>query len=214
MKPSEAAPSHYFTPRAPRENDAPIEDNAYRIKEKIGATTLSFHTSSGVFARNGLDDGSRLLLETAKILDDMRILDLGCGWGAVGCFMATRAPQSRIVMCDINGVAAQVALRNAQENGLTNVAAFCGDGASALKSESFDVVVCNPPVRAGNAVIAKLFDDSLRVLASDGGALWIVLRTAQGAKSWQKRLGNQFGNCEKVAMRGGFRVLKSVKSDT
>jgi 16S rRNA (guanine1207-N2)-methyltransferase len=207
----DVSPAHYFTPRAPLEHDAPDDENTRRRDEKIGGVTLSFLTSGGVFARAGLDDGTRLLLENARLADDARVLDLGCGWGAVGCFVAARAPQSRVVMCDINGVAVQVAVRNAQSNTLQNVAAFCGDGASPLRDESFEAVLCNPPVRAGNAVIAKLFDDALRVLAS-GGALWIVLRTAQGAKSWQKRLRTQFGNCETIAIRGGFRVLCSRKT--
>lgn len=206
----EAPPPHYFTPRAPLENAAPIEENAPRIEAKIGGVALSFVSGSGVFARTGLDNGSRLLIETAKLESGAHVLDLGCGWGAVGCFLAARDANSRIIMSDINGVAVQLAQRNAEWNHLKNIAALRGDGASALRDQSFDAVLCNPPVRAGNATIAKLFDDALRVLAS-GGALWIVLRTAQGAKSWQKKLKNQFGNCETAALQSGFRVLKSVK---
>ena len=122
----EASPSHYFTPRAPLENAAPIEETAPRIEAKIGGVALAFFSGSGVFARGGLDNGSRLLIETAQLAPDARALDLGCGWGAVGCFLASRSPDSRIIMSDINGVAAQLALRNAKINRLQNVAALCG----------------------------------------------------------------------------------------
>jgi 16S rRNA (guanine1207-N2)-methyltransferase len=65
-------------------------------------------------------------------------------------------------------------------------------------------------VRAGNQVIEKLFADAQRCLRPTG-VLWVVLRTAQGAKSWRKKLETQFGQCETMAIEGGYRILKSVK---
>ena len=47
-----------------------------------------------------------------------------------------------------------------------------------------------------------------------GGHLWIVLRTAQGAKSWAKKLETQFGNCGTVAIEKGLSStrLREVKA--
>ena len=45
--------------------------------------TLSFETDAGVFAKNELDPGSRLLIESMGALSG-RVLELGCGWGPVG----------------------------------------------------------------------------------------------------------------------------------
>jgi 16S rRNA (guanine1207-N2)-methyltransferase len=93
---------------------------------------------------------------------------------------------------------------------LSHATAWCGDGLSAVGDSKFDVVLCNPPVRAGNAVIAQLFEDAHRALKT-GGTLWVVLRTAQGAKSWARRLEESWGNCETVTIEQGYRILRSVK---
>ena len=176
--------------------------------------TLEFTTGKGVFAREGLDEGTRLLLQQfgGQTPTDFAggIVDLGCGWGAIAAFAAARLPQSRVYAVDLNPRAAQLAAHNLHRNELTNAHVWSGDGLGATRAGSFDVVLCNPPVRAGNAVIGKLFEDARGALR-DGGELWIVLRTAQGAKSWGKRLAASWGNCETVALDRGYRVLRSVK---
>lgn len=114
-------------------------------------------------------------------------------------------------MCDINLRAVHLARVNLRQNQLDNARVWCGNGLSAIASQSFDTVLCNPPVRAGNAVIGRLFEDAHRCLER-GGVLWVVLRTAQGAKSWQKRLAQQFGNCDTTAIKSGYRILRSRKA--
>ena len=71
-------------------------------------------------------------------------------------------------------------------------------------------MLCNPPIRAGNDAIAALFEDAHRALKLRG-ELWAVIRTAQGAKSWAKRLHDRWGNCDTVALDKGYRVLRSRK---
>lgn len=177
---------------------------------------LQFLTGRGVFAREGVDEGTRILLRhwTLQISSEFtgRVCDLGCGWGAIAAFVAARFRDSRVWAVDLNPRAAQLAAHNFSRNELTNATAWSGDGLGAARPNFFDVVLCNPPVRAGNAVIAKLFADAHQSL-KQGGELWIVLRTAQGAKSWQKRLEADWGNCETVALDKGYRVLKSRSVD-
>jgi 16S rRNA (guanine1207-N2)-methyltransferase len=199
--------SHYFS----RNVESAATENARVVKIEARGSKLRMQTSAGTFSRGGLDEGSAILLEHCEIASGSRVLDLGCGWGAVGCIVADRVEESRVAMCDINLRAAHLALENARLNGLRNVCAWCGDGADAASDQTFDVVLLNPPVRAGNDVMQKLFNDALRVLRS-GGVLWIVLRTAQGAKTWQKRLQNQWGNCETVTIEKGYRIFRCVKS--
>jgi 16S rRNA (guanine1207-N2)-methyltransferase len=171
--------------------------------------TLEFNAGAGVFSKGGLDAGTRLLIETIEFPTEARLCDLGCGWGAVGCFAAAIAPAASVWMCDINLNAVVLARHNIRHNNLSRATAWCGNGLKAVASASFGAVFCNPPVRAGNVVIAELFNDAQRCLCP-GGALWVVLRTAQGAKSWQRKLAAQFGNCETVAIDGGYRILKCV----
>lgn len=186
------------------------------MRVRIGQRALQMATGRGVFAKGGLDAGSRLLLQSVlptleALPEQARVCDLGCGWGALGCFIAAQNPSTPVLMCDINARAAWLAQFNARQNNLDNAHVWCGNGLGAVRDEAFDVVVCNPPIRAGNQTIGVLFDGAHRTLKSDG-VLWAVIRTAQGAKSWQKRLETLFGNCETVLIKDGYRILKSEKA--
>lgn len=203
------ATDHYFSP------SSPLNYTSRQIEATINGLTLRFATGDGVFSKGALDEGSRLLIETAlqhnaeaqSWPENAHLADLGCGWGAISCFAAALAPQTLVFGCDINERAVALAHQNARLNELQNAFFWCGDGLASAKNEFFDVIFCNPPVRAGNETIARLFDQAHRCLKPNG-ELWVVLRTAQGAKSWQKRLKNQFGTCETVEIKHGFRVLK------
>lgn len=213
--PRPRATSHYFTPQPLARDGAThakaLRHEAHWITARVAGSALELATGAGVFARSGLDAGSQLLLETATFAAAARVCDLGCGWGAVGCFVARRKPDAQVWMCDINLRAVALAHLNGQHNDLGNVTVWCGDGLDAMRAGVFDAILCNPPVRAGNGVMAKLFNDAQRCLAPEG-TLWVVLRTAQGAKSWQRRLAEQFGSCETVAIAHGYRILKAVSS--
>jgi 16S rRNA (guanine1207-N2)-methyltransferase len=210
--------THYFnTPSADAQPIEPVAGAAKpgrRFPARAAGLTMEFDTGPGVFARSGLDEGSRLLLSTAHQSGELeagrRYCDLGCGWGPIGCFLARLAPQAHIALVDINRAAVQLARENAHRNGLTNADLWCGDGLCAVRSSIFDAILCNPPVRAGNRVIEQLFDDAHRCLRP-GGSLWVVLRTAQGAKSWARRLGDSWGNCESLAIEKGYRILRARK---
>jgi len=61
---------------------------------------LSFMVDSGIFASHGLDPGTALLIENLAPRRTDRILDLGCGWGAIGVAAAKSAPGGRVVLTD------------------------------------------------------------------------------------------------------------------
>ena len=200
--------SHYFTPQDPLEEFGEI--HAVKRHE----STFYFATGEGVFAKSGLDAVTKLLLETAlpflaNITNDLLIGDLGCGWGVIGCILAHELPQAEIIMSDVNLRAVALAHNNAQRNALKSTFC-CDDGFSAIATNSFGAVLCNPPIRAGNETIMRLFENSLRCL-QDNGNLFTVIRTAQGAKSWQNRLKVLFGNCDVMEIKRGYRVLRCQK---
>jgi 16S rRNA (guanine1207-N2)-methyltransferase len=203
--------SHYFSRHTLTAPQNLPEAKTMRVAEN----RLQMATGRGVFAKDGMDAGSRLLLDVALpalgvLPPGARLCDLGCGWGALGCFIAARLQSTPVLMCDINARAAWLANFNARQNNLKNTSVWCGDGLRAARDESFDAIVSNPPIRAGNATLGVLFEGAQRCL-KPGGDLWIVIRTAQGAKSWQKRLENLFGHCDTVIIKNGYRVLKSKK---
>ena len=206
-------PSHYFSPQTSLLSAVQLE--SFQLKPQVvNGRTLQFLTPRGVFSREGVDEGTRILLAQwlaqAPPEYSGHIADLGCGWGAVAAFIAAQFPQSSIYAVDINPRAAQVTAHNLSRNELTNCAVWAGNGLRAARADWFDDILCNPPIRAGNAAIHDLFEDAHRTLKARG-ELWVVIRTAQGAKSWAKRLQNRFGNCETVALDKGYRVLRCRK---
>lgn len=208
--------SHYFSSETTFLDAQELESFrqfALESNEKM----LSFVSAPAVFSRNEFDVGSQILLEnfliTVYCAKAAKLCDLGCGWGPIAAFLGAHHEETQVYAVDSNPRAAQVARYNFERNHLKNCVAWCGDGLDATPDQTFDYILCNPPVRAGNAVIEKLFADSQRTLKPEG-ELWIVLRTAQGAKSWQKKLENQFGCCETMEISRGFRVLRCHRANS
>ena len=189
---------HYYT-AAP----ASAHDERRRTVRALGVE-MDFVTDAGVFSRDGLDAGTRVLLEALPPLSG-RVLDLGCGWGALGGVLAKKWADVRFVLTDVNERAAALAERNLKLNGLDNFEVVCGDGFSAVEG-TFDWIVTNPPIRAGKQVIYALFAEAKNYLAP-GGTLALVIRTQQGAKSAERYLRGIYESVETLDVSGGYRVL-------
>lgn len=170
--------------------------------------SLLFETDAGVFSRGDLDDGSRLLLTALPALTG-RVLDLGCGWGAIGIALGKANPEAQILMSDINERAVSLADKNAKKNGLANVNAIQSDAFENIDG-CFDCIITNPPIRAGKQVIYAMFDEAHNRL-TEGGALYIVIRKQQGAESALKHLKETYGNAERIERDKGFWVIKAIK---
>ena len=194
-------PDHYFTARPESEHHLRV------VSAEVAGLTLSFETDAGVFSKGELDPGSRLLIESMPPLSG-RVLDLGCGWGAVGVALARLNPGLQLVMSDVNERALALAASNARRNGVEAVTCL-SDGFDAVEG-LFDHVVTNPPIRAGKAVIYGLFAASCERL-KPGGTLTIVIRTQQGAPSALKFLKETFSQADDVARGGGYRILRAVR---
>ena len=193
---------HYFT-REPRSKSRPVEcEYNYR------GIRLSFRTDAGVFSKGEVDTGTRLLLEALPEEMGGEILDLGCGWGAIGISIAKKWPETNVTMADVNLRALDLSRENAKRNH-AEVTCAESDGMAALKGKAFDAVVTNPPIRAGKQVIYGMFADAAKSL-NPGGALYLVIRKQQGAESCMKYLQTIFDSVEKLDKSGGFWVLKCI----
>ena len=192
-------PDHYYT-----ENPTSAHDER-RVELRALGNALTFITDAGVFSRDGLDRGTEVLLDALPELSG-RVLDLGCGWGAVGVALGKRWPELDIVMTDINSRAVELARRNLAENSV-KATVVQGDGFAAVEGK-FDAIVTNPPIRAGKAVIYGLFAQARDHLKPDG-ALYVVIRKQQGAPSALKYLKEVYTRAETVDRGSGFHVLRA-----
>lgn len=170
---------------------------------------LTFKSDAGVFSKGRLDTGTKLLIEAVPLDPKIRsLLDLGCGYGPIGLTLARLLPHAVIYMSDINERAVDLARENAVQNGIRNVVIQAGPGFSPFPGRRFDMILTNPPVRAGKDVIYPLIEQSREALL-DGGWFAAVMLTRQGAKSFEAKLSEVFGNVCEWDKGSGYRVMAS-----
>ena len=165
--------------------------------------TLRLMTDSGVFSRGEVDEGSALLLNSLPELSGW-VLDLGCGAGVIGVSIG-KANRVELTQSDVNERALSLTRENLKRNGVSGTVVE-SDGFSAIDG-TFDTIVTNPPIRAGKAVIYRLFQEARDHLA-ENGALYLVIRKQQGAESAKKYLETLFNSVELIERKKGFWILK------
>jgi 16S rRNA (guanine1207-N2)-methyltransferase len=194
---------HYFTSRPETAGEE------RQITARLKGLEFRFWTDAGVFSRQGIDFGTRLLIETVQPPEAGEILDLGCGYGPVGIVCAKADPSCRVTMVDVNRRALQLAERNARLNGVIDrVTVLESDGLRSLSDRFFDAVLINPPIRAGKAVVYRLFAEAAEHLKPQG-SLWVVIRKKQGAESAKRELESRFQSVSRVEQKKGYWVLKA-----
>ncbi len=180
-----------------------------KITAPLHGHELTFETSYGVFSPKEVDDGTRLLLKHLKVEPDFDCLDLGCGYGPIGIWMAKNAPQGQTLMLDKDFVAIEHAQNNIQINNVTNAQAKLSNGFSVLKEEKFDLIVSNIPAKVGNEMLYLFLYDALYHL-KPGGKFVVV--TVNGLRHFCKRTFNEvFDNYKKEKQGQAYTVSSATK---
>ncbi len=199
--------NHYFT------DNRHLTENRKEISFRFWCFSCRFLTDNGVFSKDAIDYGSRVLLNAiydSKQLDG-RILDVGCGYGVIGIALKKAFPDTFVTMVDVNPRAVQLAQENAQLNDV-QVEILESNIYEKVEGRRFDNIITNPPIRAGKKVIYKIFEDAYEYLEQNG-CLWIVIRKQQGALSAKAKLEEIYHNCDIIKKEKGYYVLKCVKKD-
>lgn len=68
-----------------------------------------------------------LTCERAELRDGMRVLDLGCGWGAASLWIAEHYPRSRVVAISNSKLQREFVLGRAEERGIRNLSVRTAD---------------------------------------------------------------------------------------
>ncbi len=194
---------HYFTSNAPK------EITRGEIQTILLGNSVTFHTESGIFSINKVDKGTEVLVTHCQIPNNALVLDLGCGYGAVGIAIAKAHFDARIECCDINMRAVNICKKNIAKNQLTNIKVYHSDIYSKVR-DKFDVILTNPPFSAGRAICYAFIDGAKKHLKL-GGSLQLVAPHQKGGKMLEKRMHEVFGNVEIIGKKSGYRVYRSVQ---
>ena len=148
-----------------------------RLTVRAAGIELPLDVPADVFATRAVDEGTLLLLRNLPDVAPQSLLDLGCGYGAIGLTLAARHPAARALLVDRDLLAVRAAAHNARTLGLGNVEVRPSLGYRDVPgSLRFDLVLCNVPARIGPRAIAYFLDAGRALLSPRGELRAVVLR--------------------------------------
>lgn len=156
---------------------------------------LVFDNDSALFSPVGVDRGTQAMLDAITFQKEDKLLDLGCGWGAVGLLAARYMDPSRIVMTDIDPTAVKNARKNAALNHVEGLRIVCGDAFDAVEDKDFTLILSNPPYHEDFSVAKRFIEKGFNRLATGGKMVMVTKR-----KEWYK---NKF-----ISIFGGVRITE------
>lgn len=165
------------------------------LRLEILGHELVFRTDAQVFSPQGLDRGTAALLSIVDFRAGDRVLDLGCGYGAVGVLAAKIIGPKQVVMVDRDPLAVQLAKENAILNKVEDVSIYESDGFRDFTETDFDLILSNPPYHADFSLPKAFIEKGFNRLAL-GGKMYMVTKR----KEWYK---NKF-----IAIFGGVQISK------
>jgi 16S rRNA (guanine1207-N2)-methyltransferase len=191
--------NHYFSEK--QESEFKLK----KIKEILNNKEYEFYTSTGVFSKNKVDFGTKVLVNNMQIKEDDKVLDLGCGIGIVGR-IASEKTENQVLLTDINKRAVKLAKMNTKNR--KNAKVIQGNMYEKIK-EKFNVILLNPPQTAGKKICFQMIEDAKKFLLTNG-SLQIVARHNKGGETLSKYMEKVFGNMKTIVKKGGYRVYVST----
>ncbi|ETD04974.1 16S rRNA methyltransferase [Lactococcus garvieae TRF1] len=190
------------------EDNRDLAHDVQELSVELLGLSLHFLTDAGVFSKNAIDYGSRVLLDNFQPEGAKTLLDVGCGYGTLALTLAKKYGL-KATLVDVNSRALDLAKKNADKNNIEVNDIFLSNIYDNVEGK-FDAIISNPPIRAGKEVVHTILSDAYEHL-NDDGHLTIVIQKKQGAPSAQKKMKDVFGNCEIVAKDKGYYILRSYK---
>lgn len=191
------------------ENNTNLASNEVKLKYYFKKTELTFISDNGVFSKGGIDFGSSLLLKSLILENSKTILDVGCGYGTIGLTIAKTNPNVLVDMVDVNDRAIALSIKNKELNGINNAEIFASYIYENI-DKKYDLIISNPPIRAGKKVVHEISLDAKKYL-NEGGSYWCVIQKKQGAPSLLKALNEMYDEVEIITKDAGYWIIQAKK---
>ena len=154
------------------------------VSLRCAGQTLHFRVSQDLFSSHQVDFGTGFLLRTlvpSEHAPFRKVLDLGCGYGAIGLALKKAFGESSVHMVDRDALAVEYSRQNAELNGLSDVEVYGSLGYDDVRAEDFDLITCNIPGKAGEPVISHLLRDAADYLRPGGMVAVVVVTPLEAA---------------------------------
>jgi len=161
--------------------------------ETINEIQLKFETTSNVFSPTCVDKGTLAMLSAVDFSPTDKLLDLGCGYGAVGIYAAKLIGGQNVIMSDSNKNCIELANKNIILNETREIKIVHSDGFKNLDDTNFTLILSNPPYHADFSVPKHFIEKGFNRLQI-GGKMFMVTKR----KDWYKN--------KLTAIFGGVKV--------
>lgn len=152
------------------------------IETSINGIDLVFETSSNSFSPKGIDLGTLAMLSCIELSKDDKVLDLGCGYGVVGIYIAKLIGEENVVMSDIDEECIELSKRNAKANNLGEISIVQSDGLTNITDNDFSIILSNPPYHSDFSVPKQFIEKGFHKLKL-GGKIYMVTKRREWYKN-------------------------------
>lgn len=190
------------------DNNENLRSEIRKLNYKYDSYSFIFNSDLGVFSKDKIDEGSKLLAECYFKYGkrDISLLDVGCGIGFLGISIS-KIMNVHADMVDVNNRAIHLTNMNIKSNKVkANV--FVSDMYDKI-NDKYDLIITNPPIRAGKGVYLTILNSSFNYL-TENGELWFVMRNNHGVKTVVSDL-NKEHHAEILKRDNGYYVVRVTR---
>jgi 16S rRNA (guanine1207-N2)-methyltransferase len=161
---------------------------------------MQFRTEDGIFSPRWIDKGTLAMLDTVEFSDGDKVLDLGCGCGAVGILAARLIGAGNVCMSDADPLAVRYSAINAALNGVADVKIYCSDGFKDIPEKDFTLILTNPPYHTDFSIAKSFIEKGFNRLCIGGKLVMVTKRDLW----YRKKLTSIFGGTRVKQVNGYF----------
>lgn len=197
---------HYFI-------DKPHEkDDFFEFTDYFNARVYKFNSCEDVFSKDKIDFGTQTLLLAIfkKVSLSGKVLDIGCGYGAITTILGLNFDKICLQACDVNNTAVELCKQNVIKNHLKNVENIFVSNCYEKVKDSYDYIVTNPPIKAGKTTLLNILVGAKEHL-NENGKLIFVIKKKHGEESVKKELEKIYSIVEIIMRDKGYYVLMCEK---
>ena len=178
------------------------------ISVEISGIDLLLETADTSFSPHKIDDGTLAMISALDISKSDKVLDLGCGYGVVGIYIAKLIGGHNVVMSDVDTTSIDLARKNAKLNKIEGISIILSDGFRNIQDSKFTLILSNPPYHSDFSIPKHFIEKGFNRLEL-GGKLYMVTKR----KDWYKnKLISIFGGVNITEIDGYYVFCAEKRS--